>query len=59
MINKNFKRDWKIYNGEINVIDCKHFSLDIDKEGIGFSFVVEPFYRMIYIQILCLVIRFH
>lgn len=58
MINKNFKRDWK-YGGEVNIIDCKHFSLDFNKEGIGFSFIIEPFFRLLYIQILNLAIRFY
>ena len=59
MINKDFKRDWKHYNGEINVIHCRHFSLGVDKDGIGFSFIIEPLYKIVYIQILCLIIRFH
>ena len=59
MINKDFKRDWKIYNGEITVIDCKHFSFDIDKDWLGFGFDVSLEFRMIYIRVLCLVIRFY
>ena len=59
MINKNFKQDWQRYNGEITVIDCKHFSFDIDKDWLGVGFDISLGFRMIYIKILCLAIRFY
>ena len=58
MINKNFKQDWKRYNGEINVIDCKHFSVDIDKDYFGFVLEFSITFRMVYIKIFNIVIRF-
>ena len=59
MINKDFKRDWKVYGGEINVIDSKHFSFDIDKDYISFGINVSFTYRLMCISFLCFVIRFY
>lgn len=59
MINKNFRRDWNIYGGEINVIDSKHFSLDIDKDYISFSISFSFKLRLLYIAFLCFVIRIY
>ncbi len=59
MINKDFKRDYKIYGGEVNVIDTLHFSLDIDKDFLGLSVDLSLVYRMIYIKIFCFVIRIY
>ena len=59
MINKNFNQDWQRMNGEVSMIDCKHFSVDIDKDWLGFSIDISFGFRMVYIKILCLVIRFY
>lgn len=59
MINKNFRRDWNIYSGEINVIDSKHFNLNIDKDYISFSISLSFKLRLLYIAFLCFVIRIY
>ena len=59
MLNKNFKRDWDIMGGEVNLIDTSHFSLDIDKDFLGFGFDVSYTFRMVYIKIFFLVMRIY
>lgn len=59
MINKDFKRDWKYYGGEVNIIDTKHFSLDFDKDYITFQISFSWSYRLLVISIFNLVFRFH
>lgn len=59
MINKDFKRDWKYFSGEVNVIDTKHFSLDFDKDCITFQISFSWSYRLLVISIFNLVFRFY
>ena len=59
MINKNFKRDWKLYGGEVNIIDTKHFSLDFDKDCIAFKICFSWKFRLLVISIFNLVFRFY
>ena len=58
MFNKDFKRDWR-NGGEVNLIDTSHFSLDIDKDFIGFAFDVSYTFRMVYIKLIFLVLRIY
>lgn len=59
MINKNFKRDWEVMGGEVNLIDTAHFSFDIDKDFIGLAFHISYTFRMVYIKMFFLVMRFY
>ena len=60
MINKNFKDDWKrTTNGEVDVIDAKHFGLAIDKDIFGFALDISFSFRMVYIRIFNIAIRFY
>ncbi len=59
MFNKEFKRDWKIYDGEITVFDSKHFSFDIDKDFIGIALEYIHRYRLFYLKLFCFCIRFY
>lgn len=59
MINKNFKRDWKIFGGEVNIIETEHFSLDFDKDYITFQISFSWRYRLLVISIFNLVFRFY
>lgn len=51
MLNKNFKKDWRYYNGSISLIECKHFELAIDKDWFGISISISPRLAMFVIQI--------
>lgn len=57
MINKNFKRDWKTFGGEIELLIFEHFEFSIDKDYIGFGFEFSWKYRLLYFRFLNLVIR--
>ena len=59
MINKHFKRDWKIFDGEINVMTTSHFSIDIDKDNFNLSISVSWRFRLIYIALGHLVFRIY
>ena len=60
MLNKNFKRDWKVSGGEVNVLETKHFSLSIDKDYfISFAISCSFTYRLVYVTFLCFVFRFY
>lgn len=59
MINKNFKKDWKIFGGEIGLLSTEHFSADIDKDYFSISVSVSWKYRLVYIAIGHLVFRFY
>ena len=55
MFNKNFKDDWRVYNGQISVLTTKHLSIDVDKDYIGLGIEISHIYRLIYIKLLNLV----
>ena len=59
MINKHFFQDWKIYNGEINVINSNHFSLDIDKDYASIGISISWKFRLILINLLHIVLRWY
>lgn len=59
MINKNFKRDWKNFGGEVNIIESEHFSLDFDKDYITFQISFSWRYRLLVVSIFNLVFRFY
>lgn len=51
MINKNFKRDWRYYNGSISLIECRHFELAIDKDWFALSISISRRLAVFVIQI--------
>lgn len=57
MLNKDFKKDWKTFSGEIVIADFSHAEISFDKEFIGLSVDISLEYRMIYIKVLNLVFR--
>lgn len=57
MINKNFKRDWEIFGGEIELLLFEHLEISIDKDGIGFGLEFSWVYRLLYFKFLNLVFR--
>ena len=60
MINKNFKRDWKISKGgQINLVETDHFLIDIDRDFFGIDISFSPFFKIINIQILNVIIKFY
>jgi len=60
MFNKEFKRDWKEYDGEIGVFESKHFQFSIDKDFIGISLIyIHRRPRIFYLKLFCLCIRFY
>lgn len=59
MINKNFKRDWRIFDGEITLMNTKHFSVDIDKDYFSVSISGSWKYRLIYVAIGHIIFRFY
>lgn len=59
MINKDFKNDWRMYSGLVNIINTKHFDLDFDKDYITFQISFSWRYRLLVISIFNLVFRFY
>lgn len=59
MINKDFKKDWKIFGGEIELLSAKHFSIAIDKDYFSISISMSWKFRFVYIAIGHLVFRFY
>lgn len=59
MINKDFKKDWKIFGGEVGLLSTNHFSIDIDKDYFSISISMSWKYRLVYIAIGHLVFRFY
>lgn len=59
MLNKDFKRDWKYFGGEVNIIETEHFSLDFDKDYITFQISFSWRYRLLVVSIFNLVFRFY
>lgn len=61
MINKNFKQDWRISDGEVDVyvFETNHISLGIDKCWFGLAFEVSKTLRMIYFKLLFFNIRIY
>lgn len=59
MINKDFKRDWKVFGGEVNIIETKHLSIGLDKDFITFQVSFSWRYRFLIISIFNLVFRFY
>lgn len=60
MFNKEFKRDWKEYDGEIEVFKSKHFQFGIDKDFIGISLIYLHHHpRIFYLKLFCFVIRIY
>lgn len=51
MFNKRFKREWNLYNGEINIIECNHFTLGFDKDYFGFAIEISMRYKMAYFKL--------
>ena len=57
MINKDFKRDWNVFGGEVNLLIFKHWELSIDKDSVGVAIDISFRYHFAYIKLLWLVIR--
>ncbi|MBP5597200.1 MAG: hypothetical protein J6Y02_17590 [Pseudobutyrivibrio sp.] len=55
MLNKNFKRDLKIY-AEANLLESEHFVLCIDTHWLALDIAIAPKLKMLRIQILCIII---
>lgn len=56
MLNKNFKREWKLFGPEVNILESEHFVLAIDKDWIALDIAIAPKLKMLRIQILCIII---
>ena len=59
MLNRNFKKEWKLFNGEIMIWMANHFELAFDKEYIGIGLEISYSYRTLYLKLLNLVIRIY
>ena len=59
MINRNFKRDWKHYNGQIDLLTGKHLTLSVDKDYISFSLSISWRYMLIDLRLFNLVLTIY
>lgn len=57
MLNKDFKKDWRTYGGDVVIADFSHAEISFDKDSIGISVDISLKYRMVYIKVLNLVFR--
>ena len=57
MFNKNFRKDWKIFGGEIDILTFNHLEIAFDKDYIGVGFEYSHMYRTLYVKLLNIVIR--
>lgn len=56
MLNKNFKREWKLFGPEVNIFESEHFTLSIDKHWIALDIAISLKLKSLHIQILCIII---
>lgn len=57
MFNKNFRKDWKIFGGEIDILTLNHLEIAFDKDCFGVGIEYARVFRTLYVKLLNIVIR--
>ena len=57
MFNKNFRKDWNTFSGEIDILTLNHLELAFDKDCIGVGIEYARVFRTLYVKLLNIVIR--